>query len=113
MAAHGRSQGDRQTLSRLLAASVAATLLLPAPTPAAPAPKTVARPGEPESRAASAMSPTLPYEVNAQAVGDFDKIGKPQIALASENSVRLYSYPLTDAKPLATPTPEPSSPRRG
>jgi hypothetical protein len=35
------------------------------------------------------------------AVGDFDKIGKPQIALASEDTVRLYAYPLTDAKPLA------------
>ena len=73
----------------------------PAPEPA-PAPKAAARAaGEPESRAPRSMGPTVPYEVNAMAVGDFDKVGKPQLALASENAVRLYAYPMTDAKPLA------------
>ena len=69
--------------------------------PAAAAPKAAARPGEPEPRAPKTMGATVPYEVNAMAVGDFDKIGRPQIALASENTVRLYAYPMTDAKPLA------------
>ncbi|HXT00048.1 MAG TPA: hypothetical protein VN915_05200 [Elusimicrobiota bacterium] len=72
-----------------------------AAAPAAAAPKAAARPGEPESRAPKTMGATVPYEVNAMAVGDFDKIGRPQIALASENTVYLYSYPMTDAKPLA------------
>ena len=69
--------------------------------PAAAVPKAAARPGEPEPRAPKTMGATVPYEVNAMAVGDFDKIGRPQIALASENTVRLYAYPMTDAKPLA------------
>ena len=68
---------------------------------AAPTPKAALRPGEPESRAPKTQGATVPYEVNAMAVGDFDKIGKPQLALASENTVRLYAYPMTDAKPLA------------
>ena len=66
--------------------------------------KAAPRPGEPESRAPKTMGATVPYEINAMAVGDFDKIGKPQIALASENAVRLYGYPMTDAKPLAEMT---------
>jgi hypothetical protein len=65
------------------------------------APKAASRPGEPESRAPRTMSAPLPYEINAMAVGDFDKIGRPQLVLASENTVRLYPYPMTDAKPLA------------
>ena len=71
-----------------------------APPPPAPA-KAALRPGEAETRAPKTMGATLPYEVVAMAVGDFDKIGKPQIALASDDTVRLYAYPLTDAKPLA------------
>ena len=73
-------------------------------TAAAPvvAPKAAAtRPGEPESRAPRTMGATVPYEINGMAIGDFDKIGRAQIALASENTVRIYSYPMTDAKPLA------------
>jgi hypothetical protein len=77
-----------------------------APAPAAAAareaaPKAALRPGEVETRAPRTMGATVPYSVNAMAVGDFDKIGKPQLALASENTVFLYSYPMTDAKPLA------------
>lgn len=72
-----------------------------AAAPAAEAPKPALRPGEIESRAPKTMGATVPYEVNAMAVGDFDKIGKPQIVLASENTVRLYAYPMKDAKPLA------------
>jgi hypothetical protein len=67
---------------------------------AAPA-KAPTKPGEAESRAPKTMGATLPYEINAMAVGDFNKSGKPQVALASENTVRLYAYPVSDAKPLA------------
>jgi hypothetical protein len=73
-------------------------------TAPAPAAKPAARPGEPDSRAPRAMGPSVPYEINAMAVGDFDKIGRPQLVLASENTVRLYPYPMTDAKPLAEMT---------
>jgi hypothetical protein len=69
--------------------------------PPAAAPKAAARPGEPETRGPKSMGAAVPYGIDAMAIGDFDKIGKPQIALASENMVRLYSYPMTDAKPLA------------
>ncbi len=65
------------------------------------APRVASRSGEPESRAPKTMGAAVPYEVNAMAVGDFDKSGEPWIALASENVVRLYAYPLTDAKPRA------------
>ena len=74
-----------------------------APSPSA-APKAASRPGEPDSRAPKTMGPAVPYEVNAMTVGDFDRIGKPQLVLASENAVRLYAYPMTDAKPLAETT---------
>ena len=52
-------------------------------TAAAPAAATTPapRPGEPETRAPKTMGATVPYVVNAMAVGDFDRIGKPQIAL--------------------------------
>jgi hypothetical protein len=70
----------------------------------ATAPKAALRPGEPESRAPKGMGATVPYEINAMTVGDFDKIGRPQLVLASENTVRLYPYPMTDAKPLAEMT---------
>ncbi len=76
------------------------TAVAPAAAPDS-APRAALRAGETESRAPKSMGATLPYEVNAMAVGDFDRIGKPQIVLASEDTVRLYSYPLTDAKPLA------------
>lgn len=68
---------------------------------AAAAPQAAARPGEPESRAPQTKGAAVPYEVNAMAIGDFDKSGEPRIALASENAVRLYAYPLTDSKPQA------------
>jgi len=71
-----------------------------APAPAAAKPAAPARPGEPESRAPKTQGATLDYQVNAMAVGDFDG-GKPQIVLASENSVKLYAYPAADGKPLA------------
>lgn len=75
-------------------------------TAAAPAsaPKAAQKPGEPETRAPKSMGATLPYELNAMAVGDFAKGGKPQLAIASENAVYLYSYPAADAKPLAEMT---------
>jgi hypothetical protein len=90
-------------LSRKADVSVGERARFTAPAPVA-APKAAQKPGEPETRAPKSMGATLPYEINAMAVGDFDKIGKPQIALASENVVRLYAYPLTDAKPLAEMT---------
>jgi len=43
----------------------------------------------------------LSYAVNGMALGDFDGVGKPQIALASDDQIRLYVYPALDAKPLA------------
>lgn len=67
---------------------------------AAPAPK-AARAGEPEGRAPKSQGATLDFSVNAMAVGDFDGAKKPQIVLASENAIKLYAYPATDAKPLA------------
>jgi hypothetical protein len=72
----------------------------PAAAPAAPPAKAAARAGEPETRAPKTQGATLDYAVNAMAVGAFDG-AKPQVALASENTVRLYAYPVADAKPLA------------
>jgi hypothetical protein len=69
----------------------------PAPVPA-PAP--VARSGDLELRAPRLRGPSVPYAANAMAIGDFDGANKPQIALASDNSVNLYAYPPADAKPL-------------
>ena len=59
------------------------------------------RPGEVEVRAPKTRGASLDYAVNAMAVGDFDGAGSPQIALASENAIRLYSYPAIDGKALA------------
>jgi hypothetical protein len=75
-----------------------ARLSAAAPTPPKAAPS---RPGEPESRSPKTQGATLDFAVNAMAVGDFDATGKPQIALASDNVIRLYAYPAADAKPLA------------
>lgn len=78
-----------------------ARLLSPAPAPI-PAPKErAARDGEPATRSPKSRGATLPYAVAGMAVGDFDKIGKPQLALASENTVRLYDYPAAEDKVLA------------
>jgi len=75
-------------------------------TAAAPEPATAARPaaaraGEPEGRAPKSQGATLDFPVNAMAVGDFDGAHKPQIALASENAIKLYAYPASDATVLA------------
>lgn len=73
---------------------------LSAPAPAAAKPAAPSRPGEPETRAPKTQGATLNYQVNAMAVGSFDG-GRPQIALASENEVKLYAYPAADGRPLA------------
>ncbi len=75
-------------------------------TAAAPAPvKTAPRAaGEVDSHPPKTQGATLDFAVNAMAVGDFDGGGRPQIVLASENSVMLYAYPVADAKPLASMT---------
>lgn len=78
-----------------------ARLTDPAPS-AAPA-QPAARPGEPGVRAPKSQGATLDFEVNGMAVGSFDG-GKPQIVLASENSVKLYAYPAADGKVLAETT---------
>jgi hypothetical protein len=78
--------------------------LAPAPAAAPAAAKAAPKPGEPDSRAPAQMGPPVPYEINAMAVGDFGRTGKPQLVLADENTIRLYAYPMTDAKPLAEAT---------
>ncbi len=79
----------------------------PAPAPvvvAAQPPVMVVRNGELEQRAPRLRAPSVPYAANAMAVGSFDGAGKPQVVLASENTVNLYPYPATDSKPLAALT---------
>jgi hypothetical protein len=71
-----------------------------APAPAPVKTAAPARPGEAEARTPKTQGATLNYQINAMAVGDFDG-GKPQVVLASENTVSLYSYPVLDGKPLA------------
>jgi hypothetical protein len=94
----GYSTGEILSRSGDVKAGQRARLTAPPPAGAAPA---APRPGEPGTRAPKSMGASVPYEVNAMAVGDFDRSGKPQLVLASENAVRLYPYPMTDAKPLA------------
>lgn len=82
--------------------SAPAPVVAPAPAPApAPQPYVVARNGELEQRVPRLRGPSVPYAANAMAVGDFDAAGKPQVVLASENSINLYAYPPADAKPQA------------
>ena len=69
----------------------------PAPTESAKA----ARGGEPETRAPKTRGAALGYAATGMAVGDFDGAGKPQLALSSENTVRLYAYPAADGTVLA------------
>jgi hypothetical protein len=71
-----------------------------APAPAAAPASAPVRAGEVPSRLPKSQGATLDYSVNAMAVGSFDG-GGPQIALASENMVKLYAYPAADSKPLA------------
>jgi hypothetical protein len=77
-------------------------------TSAAPSPSVetaAARAAAPEgSRPAKTRGATLPFAVNGMAAGDFDGSGKPQLALAADKTVSLYSYPATDGKPLAETT---------
>lgn len=74
----------------------------PAPRSADAAP--AGPPGDAATRAPKTRGAALDYLVNAMAVGDFDGAGRPQIALASDDSVRLYEYPATDARPIAETT---------
>ncbi|HEX4047210.1 MAG TPA: FG-GAP-like repeat-containing protein, partial [Elusimicrobiota bacterium] len=90
-----------ELLSRKADVAAGQRARLTSPPPAA-APATAA--AGPGLRAPKSMGATVPYEINAMAVGDFDKIGRPQLVLADENTVYLYSYPLTDAKPLSQMT---------
>ena len=89
------STGEIVSRTGTVKAGQRARLAAAAPSKAASVPS----PGE--QREPKAMSASVPYEVNAMAVGDFGKTGRPQLVLASENTIRLYSYPLADAKPLA------------
>jgi len=70
----------------------------PAETPKA------ARNGEAETRAPKTRGALLPFTITGMAVGDFDGVGKPQLALSSNESVKLYAYPAADAKALAETT---------
>lgn len=72
----------------------------PAPVPAPALAPVIARNGELEQRAPRLRGPSVPYAANAMAIGDFPGAGRPQIALASENTVSLYAYPPADSKPL-------------
>jgi len=74
-----------------------------APAPAAAPAPAPARPGDPAVRAPKTQGATLNFAINAMAVGIFDG-GRPQIVLASENSIKLYAYPAADGKPLAEAT---------
>jgi hypothetical protein len=67
--------------------------------PAADAPS--AAPSDDAPRKPNSRGASLPYAVAGMAVADFDGIHKPQVVLASENRVYLYSYPAADGKPLA------------
>lgn len=76
-----------------------------APAPAAPAvpaaaPAALPATNDATSRAPKTRGATLNYQVNAMAAGNFEG-GKPQLALASENTVRLYAYPALDGKAVA------------
>lgn len=72
--------------------------LLPIAAPAATEESRAAQAG---TRAPKSMSASVPYEVNAMAVGKFSREGRLQLALASENTVRIYDYPPGDLKPLS------------
>lgn len=75
-----------------------------AQAPVAPVAKPTTRNGEPESRAAKTEGITVDYQITAMTVGDFDGVHKPQIVLSSEDSFKLYPYPLVDPKPIAEAT---------
>jgi len=54
-----------------------------------------------DKRAPTSRGAALGYSVVAMAVGDFDGIGKPEVALASDTRVSLYAYPAAENKALA------------
>lgn len=58
-------------------------------------------PGDAPRRKPKSRGAALDFSVVGMAVGDFDGIGRPEVALASENRVYLYAYPAADAKSLA------------
>ncbi|MDE2141711.1 MAG: hypothetical protein KGJ84_04795 [Elusimicrobia bacterium] len=97
------STGDLAPSSPAVKAGERARLDAPAPAPEPPAakPPVASRPGETETRSPKTVGATLDFSINAMAAGDFDG-GRPQIALASENTVSLYAYPVADGKPLAS-----------
>jgi len=102
------STGRLNSSSAAVAAGQRARFSAPAaaPTPvAAPAAAATAdedaRPGDAVRRKAKSRGAALPYSIAGMAVGDFDGIGKPEVALASENRVYLYAYPAADGKALA------------
>lgn len=68
-----------------------------APVPAAPA----VAPADSGARAPRTRGATLGYAVVAMAVADFDGSGRPQAALAADDAVRVYPYPVLDPKPLS------------
>ncbi|MDE2237182.1 MAG: VCBS repeat-containing protein [Elusimicrobia bacterium] len=70
-----------------------------------PAPSAQAAPPNADDSAAGrkplSKGPTLDYRVTGMAIADFRGEGRPSLALASRKTVRLYSYPPDDARPLA------------
>lgn len=73
----------------------------PPPLAAAPLLSPDARAAEPGARAPKLRGATLDYAVVGLAVADFDASKRPQLALASEDAIRLYAYPGAQAAPLA------------
>jgi len=81
-----------------------ARFIAPTPEPAPAEPAKTARNGETETRAPKTRGTALPYAATGMAVGDFDGAGRPQLALSSEDTIRLYAYPAADGKVLAETT---------
>lgn len=96
--AAGVKPGQRVRFSAPAPAPVAAAAAAPAAQSHLP------RNGELEQRAPRLRGVSLPYAANGMAIGDFDGTGKPQVVLASDNSINLYAYPPADVKPLADAT---------
>ncbi len=59
------------------------------------------QPGDAPRRKPKSRGAALDFAAVGMAVGDFDGIGRPEVALASENRIYLYAYPAADAKSLA------------
>ncbi len=93
------SQGTILSRSATIAAGQRVRLSAPAVVSVAPR---SAKLDTVEGRLPKSQGAMLNFSVNAMAIGDFDAAGKPQAALASENTVMLFAYPVTNSTPLAS-----------